>query len=161
MKVVLDTKTHTCTVTREASDPKYRDGGWGNAESRLLYHVQQELKKQGHDIIKKRMWKDGHLMDDLQQYLRTRNAKSKRPHVYVWDTEWAISSSADEFNTNGTVTFKVETNVFNEPPKDEDGMIICPKCQTRSFEEKVEPAGDRTSLYCANCGKWIKWITKV
>jgi len=118
MIVVLDIQAQTCTVTREESDPRfdptYRKGTWGNGESRLLYHVKKELEKQGHDLVKKRMWKDGHMYGaEETQYLRTRNKKCKRPHFYVYDREWAVRNSAEEFNKLGTVVFGVATDIFD------------------------------------------------
>jgi len=41
---------------------------------------------------------------------------------------------------------------------DDEDMMICSKCQTRSFEERK--SGPHTGLYCSNCGKWIKWIVQ-
>ena len=34
----------------------------------------------------------------------------------------------------------------------------CNKCN--STELFVEIQGTRRGLYCGNCGKWLKWITK-
>lgn len=118
MQVVLDIDNHTCTVTREKGDPrfdpKYRDGSWGNGESRLLHHVKLALIEQGHDVIKKRMWKDGHMYgDERTQYIRTRNKRCKKPHFYVYDANWAVRNSAEDFNTEGKVVFLVVTDVFN------------------------------------------------
>ena len=114
MKVHLSFSTKECYVWREKGDPKFRDSGWGSGESRLLYHVQQILKKEGHDLIKKRMHKDGHMYgDEKMQYLRTRSPKSARPHIYIYDAEWQLRNSATDFNENGEVTFRMETEVFD------------------------------------------------
>ena len=43
MKVFL-TENH-CEVVRESHDPRFKDGGWGSAESTLLHHVKKELIK--------------------------------------------------------------------------------------------------------------------
>jgi len=67
-------------ITKENSDIKYNDTGWGSGESRLLYHIKHKINagkvENWSDIpttfVKKRMWKDGHLVDDTQQYLRTK-----------------------------------------------------------------------------------------
>lgn len=38
-------------------------------------------------------------------------------------------------------------------------MITCCKfCSSTSLF--VEIVGTRKGLYCSNCGKWLKWITK-
>ncbi len=60
------------TVTREENDPKYYGVVNAAGESKLLHAIKKELNKQGYDLVKKRMAKDGHLVDDMQQYLRTR-----------------------------------------------------------------------------------------
>ena len=70
MKVEI--KGYCVVVTREEGDPRFSGVKNGAGESRLLYHIKNILNAQGYDLIKKRMHKDGHLMDNLQQYLRTR-----------------------------------------------------------------------------------------
>ena len=34
----------------------------------------------------------------------------------------------------------------------------CPKCSSK--DTFIKPNGNQTGLYCADCGKWIKWLTK-
>ena len=34
----------------------------------------------------------------------------------------------------------------------------CPKCKNHDFFLDVK--GSNTGLYCADCGKWIKWLNK-
>lgn len=34
------------------------------------------------------------------------------------------------------------------------------KCKCGSNELFIEIQGNRRGLYCAKCGKWLKWITK-
>ena len=112
MKVEID--GDKCVVTREQGDPKFRDGMWGDGESWLLYRVKQVLKAQGHDLVKKRMSKDGHMVDDRQQYLRTRSPKSPEPHIYVLNGSWAIEGADKEFNRDGRVELMVVRDVFEE-----------------------------------------------
>lgn len=38
-------------------------------------------------------------------------------------------------------------------------MRVCTECGTRSFEERR--AGPHMGLYCANCGKWVKWLVQI
>lgn len=97
------------TVQREEGDPKFY--GVATGESRLLHYLKTQLNAQGYDLIKKRMWKDGHLMDDTQQYLRTRSPKSKGPHVFIWNGQWAIRGAEVDWN-EGSVTFELATDVF-------------------------------------------------
>ena len=37
-------------------------------------------------------------------------------------------------------------------------MFKCPKCV--SVDVFAEKNGIHTGLYCGNCGRWIKWLTK-
>jgi len=106
MKVEL--RETICIIKRTLGDPKFKDGGWGSAESRLLYHVKKILNGQGHDFIKKRIQKDGHMMgDEIMQYLRSRNVR-KDPVIAIYDDNYAIRNSAQEFNKYGHVIFRVE-----------------------------------------------------
>ena len=75
MKVEL--LENSCKITREVGDKKlYGMSG----ESLLLYKIKKELIKQGYDVIKKRMWKDGHMYgNDEMQYIRSRNLSKKIP----------------------------------------------------------------------------------
>ena len=34
----------------------------------------------------------------------------------------------------------------------------CPHC--RSVDVFMKPKGNQTGLYCGDCGKWIKWVSK-
>lgn len=36
--------------------------------------------------------------------------------------------------------------------------LTCNKCQTNNLFVEIE--GNRRGLYCKECGKWQKWITK-
>ncbi len=113
MNVKLDLQTGTCVVTREAGDPLFKPAGWlghGNytngPESTFLYHVKRELQKQGYDVIKKRMGKDGHLVDDRQQYLRTRKWTHDGgiSEFCIWNSSWQIWDAGERFNQDGEVT---------------------------------------------------------
>jgi hypothetical protein len=101
MKVELNQLT--CTVQREQGDPKLRDGSWGDAESLLLYRVKKALNAQGYDLIKKRMWRDGHLVDENQLYLRDRKWR-----FAIYDLSWAIRNSATTYNDGEVVSFRAK-----------------------------------------------------
>lgn len=106
MQVKLDLERKTCTVTREAGDPKFTGVINAAGESRLLHHIKLELNKQGFDMIKKRMWKDGHLVDDMQQYIRSRKIK---PGAFcIFNNQWAIRGAEEYLNEFGQVTLMVE-----------------------------------------------------
>ena len=97
----------TVKVIRESGDPKFRDGSWGSGESRLLYHVKRILNARGMDLIKKRIWRDGHMVDDQQQYLRSRvnNAKC----ICIRNVNWQIAGADKDFNVCGFVSLYMES----------------------------------------------------
>ena len=110
--MLLEFKGTSLIVTREAGDKKYYGTGNAAGESNLLHAIKTELNKQGYDLIKKRMWKDGHLVDDMQQYLRTRKKGAGKADIYIWNTIWAIRGAEKDFN-DGEVTLGVMYNVFD------------------------------------------------
>lgn len=111
MKVELG-KYH-CTITREKGDPKVYN------ESLLLHKIKLELIRQGHDVIKKRMWKDGHLMgDDKLQYIRSRNLSKKfqdsHDFIMVYDGDWAIRAMEKDYN-DGRLVLNLEHGDADSP----------------------------------------------
>ncbi len=103
MKVEINKTNHIVTVTKEKGDPSFHSTGWGLAESTFLYHVKKELEKQGYDCIKKRMWKDGHMVDDNQQYIRDR-----RGNWCMYNDAWQIYDAGEKFNQNRVVYLRYE-----------------------------------------------------
>ena len=75
MKIQINKSRGLVYCIKEKGDKTYRDSGWSSAESKFLYDVLQILKARGMDCIKKRMWKDGHMKDDTQQYIRDRKGE--------------------------------------------------------------------------------------
>jgi hypothetical protein len=112
MKIEL--KDHSCVVTREPGDPRFSGVVNAAGESRLFHHIKKALNAQGFDLIKKRMGKDGHLVDDMQQYLRTRK-KSGDPKkdIYIWNGMWAIKGADQYLNEDGQVWLNLIADVFN------------------------------------------------
>ena len=107
MKVELNLKDHYCKVVREKSDPYFSRGGYADAESTFLYCVLQVLKRSGYDVIKKRMWKDGHLVDETQQYIRTRSGLGKRGEFAIYNAHYAIQDAGEEFNRDDEYELRV------------------------------------------------------
>ena len=95
MLVTLDFENKVCKVLKEKDDSKFRHSGWTSAESTFLYHVLQSLKSQGYNVMKKRMWKDGHLVCDHQQYIRTKKISGG---FFIYNDEYSISDLGLEFN---------------------------------------------------------------
>jgi hypothetical protein len=113
---------NTLSVTREKGDPKIKPPGWGrgmvptDSDSTLLYHIKKALNACGCDMIKKQMSKDGHLVDEIQQYLRTRSPRSNGPHIYVSNAHWAIRGNDEDYNNGLEVDFQITTDVFDKQP---------------------------------------------
>ncbi len=103
MKVIL--KQTECIAIKEPGDKRFTHGSWGSAESWLLYKIKQQLNKLGLDLIKKRMWKDGHLVDDDQLYLRSR--KNTSDAIAIYNSQYAIEDAGDTFNKQGSVSLRV------------------------------------------------------
>jgi hypothetical protein len=109
--MILELKENRLIVKREPTDSKYYGNANGAGESNLLHTIKTELNKQGYDLIKKRMWKDGHLVDDMQQYLRTRKKGAGKADIYIYSGFWNIRGANEDFN-NGEVVLNVERDVF-------------------------------------------------
>jgi hypothetical protein len=99
-------------VTREDTDKKYSGTHLGKGESNLLYDLKKLLNSQGYDLIKKRMWKDGHMVDDIQQYLRTRKKGAGKADIQIYNPNWNIKGANDYFN-EGEVVLSVDYNIFD------------------------------------------------
>ena len=101
------------TVKREDGDPKSYGVANAAGESNFLHWLKSILNEQyGYDLIKKRMSHDGHLVDDMQQYLRTRSPKSAGPMVAIYNHRWAIEGLEQPWNELGEVTLAVERDIF-------------------------------------------------
>lgn len=112
MKVKLCVRKGYCEVIREPGDPVFSGNRNAAGESRLLYHLKQVLNKRGLDLIKKRMWRDGHLVSDMQQYLRTRSPRSTKPHICIYNEALAIRGADEDFRKDGRVTLRVFRDIF-------------------------------------------------
>jgi hypothetical protein len=89
----------TCRVIRDTGSPKVY------SESLFWYQIRNELKKQGYDVIKKLMGKDGNLVSDSQHYVRSRNFT---PGAFaIWQLDYAIREPYEEYNQDGEVTLAV------------------------------------------------------
>lgn len=111
MKVVL--KETCCIVTKEKTDKKIYGIVNAAGESALLYKVKQELIRQGHKVIKKRMTKDklfSHMVDDMQQYIRTK--KGYKPSFWIYNSNWNVEGAEKDFN-QGEVILSVGRNIWD------------------------------------------------
>lgn len=111
MKIVFN--VHSVSIIKEEGDPHFSGVKNGAGESRLLYHIKKQLNAQGYDLIKKRMHKDGHLMDDLQQYLRTRKPSGNPDKdIYIWNGMWNVKGADEYLNEQGFVQLILERDCF-------------------------------------------------
>ena len=106
-----------CVVTREPGDPIFYGVKNAAGESRLLYHVKKKLQEMGHDVIKKRMWRDGHLVDDIQQYIRTRNGVE--PSFMIWNAKWALRGADVDWRERGWVELAMLRHIWKESKSDD------------------------------------------
>lgn len=113
----------SCYVYREPGDPMFHPNrsktswsppGWYGAESRLLYNVLKILNDRGYALIKKRLWRDGHMYgSEHSQYLRSRNLRSV-PSLYLYHGNYAIELAAECYNVLGRVRLDVAHGVGRE-----------------------------------------------
>jgi hypothetical protein len=106
----------SCYVYREPGDPVFRPNrsrhswsppGWFGAESHLLHNVRKILNSRGYDLLKKRMWRDGHMFgSDWTQYLRSRKLKAI-PSLYIYHSGYALEVAAESYNVLGRARFDV------------------------------------------------------
>jgi len=97
MKVLVSDKI--IKVQKESGEKFYN-------ESAFLHALKKELIAMGYDVIKKRMWKDGHLVDDTQQYIRARDFS-----WCVYNDHYAIRDLSDDLERYGNVVLeRVELN---------------------------------------------------
>ena len=107
MKLTFTDNVRGLLVEYEEGDPKYYGVQNAAGESNLLYAIKRQLNAQGGDYIKKRMHKDGHMVDDLQQYIRMRNPASNGVQIAIYNQRWAIEGAEEALNRDGKVTLAV------------------------------------------------------
>lgn len=82
------------TVVREAKDRKY-----GKNESLFFYDLKKAIKEQHNvDVVKKLAYKDGHLLDNLQYYIRERKGE-----WCILDNQHALRSCSEVYSKEGEV----------------------------------------------------------
>lgn len=114
-RFVISEQGAQLVVLKEEGDKRYRASEWtADPESTFLYHVKKALNKHGFDLIKKRMWRDGHMVDDLQQYLRTRSRRSETPHIYIHNPKWAIQSATFYLEELGSADLLITLDIYEE-----------------------------------------------
>jgi hypothetical protein len=123
----LKVESRTLTVFREEGDRRY------STESNLLYAVKKLLLDAGIPVIKKRMWKDGHLVSEDQTYLRSPN--SSFPTFYIYFQSHAIREASSDWNKDREVCFAID---FGNNVYDKAGD---PACHRGVFAAKLAEKG--------------------
>jgi len=100
--------TNQLVIQREKKDSKFYGVFHARGESGLLHYLKKHLNKLGNNLIKKRMNKDGHLVSDYQQYLRSRRGQS----IMIWSPKFQITGLEVDWNAGRPVTLMTQT----EPP---------------------------------------------
>lgn len=95
----VEPKKGSVTITREKGDPRVKN------ESDLWYKIRNVLRKQGEDVIKKEMSKDGHMVSDGIFYVRSR--KAGKGSFMIYDDRYQVRDSAEDYNKEGTVTLSL------------------------------------------------------
>lgn len=103
MKISINEIDHTVLIEKEQGDPVFKNTEWALAESTFLYYVKKKLVNAGYDCIKKRMWKDGHLVDDTQQYIRDRKGE-----WCIYNPGYSVYDAGEIFNQDGMVMLRFE-----------------------------------------------------
>ncbi len=99
-------------VFREKGDKGYYGGMNAAGESNLFYAIKKHLNARGYDLIKKRMHKDGHMVDVMQQYIRTRKPTGDpKKDIFIVNERWAIEGAEVAYN-DGSVVLQLHTDVF-------------------------------------------------
>lgn len=109
---------YRCVVTKEPGDKIRVINREARGESTLLHHIKKILNARGYDLIKKRMWKDGHMMDGMQQYLRTRKPSGDpKKDIYIWNGMWNAQGADYYLKEDGVVNLMMESDIFNIPER--------------------------------------------
>jgi glutaredoxin len=77
-----------------------------------LHFIKKWLNERGFELIKKRAWKDGHMLDDKQQYVRINKKSSDSPHIHFYNGNWNLKGAEEEWN-KGQVTFCLNVDIFD------------------------------------------------
>jgi len=146
MKVEINRDNGFCIVTADKGDKKLsaHRGSWGSTESQLLYRVKNILNEAGYDLIKKRMWKDGHLVDETALYLRPRNPKNPKVNIAIFNDQGAIYDAGERYNEDGKVVLRVVNDFFTKFTKKE------------ILQERLEYLRSQIEAECISTGEIIE-----
>lgn len=81
-----------CIITASSSTERFY------ADTAFFYALKVAMQAAGLDVIKRRMWKDGHMVDDCDYYIRDRKWR-----FCVHDADSQIRAVYTAFNDNRAV----------------------------------------------------------
>jgi hypothetical protein len=118
VRIEFNPEATRLTLFREPADYRPRRSVWNpDPLSTLLHWVKNALNARGFDLVKRRMWRDGHMYgDETLSYLRTRKPTSPGPHVYVYDGDYAIRDAVRDWWVEGEIELLVEHDVYHRQP---------------------------------------------
>ena len=108
MRVTIDRESLSCIVELEDGENpprKFNPGvsyGGRDPDSSMWYAIKNHLNENGGDWVKKRMWKDGHLMDDNQMYIRMRKPVNGE-QLAIYHSAWSIYNAVDRLREDGVI----------------------------------------------------------
>jgi len=129
--MIVEITKNQIICKREEKDPKFYGIKEAKGESNFLYFIKTHLNKMIEKnkflirdkntviyipniptFIKTRMWKDGHLVDDMQQYLRSKkpffhNETQKKCMICIYNNYWGINGIEEDWN-NGEAVLSME-----------------------------------------------------
>jgi hypothetical protein len=97
---------------REVGDRRYYGVRRAAGEHALFHAIRVFLNSHGFSVIKKRAWKDGHLLDDYQPYVRARSPRVGIPHIAIWNGLYALRGTNEAWNKEGKVILLLETDIY-------------------------------------------------
>ena len=93
---------------------------WPSKHSTFINWIKQILLEKGYDVIQKRAWKDGHMVSDWVNYVRTR--KKTGPYSFhVFDGEYEVR---DFRKLDASLTSYSPTGSNPFPPSSLGGILI-------------------------------------
>lgn len=101
-------KEHEIIVKRGDSPKIYE-------ETAFWHQLKKLFNADGHNMIKKLMWKDGHLTDDTRYYIRSRKIKPTGS-IMIYDDNWVFRNVYEPYNKDGEVTLDI-VDAYKPPDK--------------------------------------------
>jgi hypothetical protein len=91
-------------------------------ESDLFYRLKKVLQSIGEDVIKKLMWKDGHMVHESQYYVRSR--KPRQVGAYgVYDHYFNTRDAAKDYNAGAVRLRIVPLGDWEPRPFSQEGVL--------------------------------------